>query len=79
MKSPLFTIITVCYQAESVIEATIRSVLDQSFTDFEYIIVDGASTDGTNEIIKKYFQAVCSFRVRLHPADYNLYRCRIFL
>ncbi|MBQ7586955.1 MAG: glycosyltransferase [Lachnospiraceae bacterium] len=54
MKSPLFTIITVCYQAESVIEATIRSVLDQSFTDFEYIIVDGASTDGTNEIIKKY-------------------------
>ncbi len=53
-KAPLFTIITVCYQAEAVIENTIKSVLDQRYDDFEYIIVDGASTDGTCEIIGKY-------------------------
>ena len=53
-KIPLFSIITVCYQAETVIEATIKSVLDQSLDDFEYIIVDGASTDRTREIISKY-------------------------
>ena len=53
-KAPLFTVITVCYQAETVIEDTIRSVLLQDYDDFEYIIVDGASGDGTCGIIKKY-------------------------
>lgn len=51
---PLFTIVTVCYQAHDVIEATIKSVLEQSYKDFEYIIVDGASTDGTCDIISRY-------------------------
>lgn len=49
-----FGIITVCYNAEDTIEATIRSVLSQTYTDYEYVIIDGASTDGTLDIIKKY-------------------------
>ncbi|MDF3864456.1 glycosyltransferase family 2 protein [Pseudomonas denitrificans (nom. rej.)] len=50
---PLFTIVTVTFNAESLLQQTIDSVLSQKFRDFEYIIVDGASTDGTVEIIRK--------------------------
>ena len=49
-----FSVITVCYNCKSDIERTIQSVLDQSMTDYEYIIIDGASKDGTTEIANKY-------------------------
>lgn len=49
-----FSIITVCKNAEKVIERTILSILPQTYLNIEYIIVDGASTDGTVEIIKRY-------------------------
>jgi glycosyltransferase involved in cell wall biosynthesis len=45
--SPLFSIITVTYNAASVIAPTLKSVKEQSFTDFEHLIVDGASRDDT--------------------------------
>lgn len=48
------SIITVCFNAESIIEETIKSVISQTYNDIEYIIVDGKSTDSTMEIIKKY-------------------------
>lgn len=54
MKHPLFSIITVCYNAEDLIESTIKSVLSQTNKDYEYIIVDGASQDRTLEILSKY-------------------------
>ena len=50
----LFTIITICRNSEGFIEKTIRSVISQDCKDYEYIIVDGASTDATLDIIKKY-------------------------
>lgn len=50
----LFTIITVCYNSEKTIEKTIQSILNQSCEDYEYLIIDGGSTDTTLEIIKKY-------------------------
>jgi glycosyltransferase involved in cell wall biosynthesis len=53
-KSPLITIITVVYNGAKYIEDTINSVLNQSYTNIEYIIIDGGSTDGTINIIKKY-------------------------
>ena len=52
--TPEFTIITVSYNSESTIERTIKSVLNQSYKNFEYIIVDGASTDKTNDIVESY-------------------------
>lgn len=50
----LFTIITVCFNSEKTIERTIQSVLNQTCQDYEYLIIDGASTDGTMEIVRKY-------------------------
>lgn len=47
------SIITITYNAERWLERTMRSVLEQTCTDYEYIIVDGASKDGTVDIIKR--------------------------
>ena len=55
-KSIKLSIITVCYNAEKVIEDTILSVLGQTYQDIEYILVDGGSQDKTLQIIEKYSQ-----------------------
>ena len=49
------SVITVCFNASETIEKTIRSVLNQTYADMEYIVIDGASTDTTVNIIKKVF------------------------
>lgn len=54
MSKPFFSIITITYNSSATIERTIKSILSQTYTDYEYIVVDGASTDGTIDIIKKY-------------------------
>jgi len=54
-KNPLkISIITVCYNSVRTIEQTIQSVIHQSYNNIEYIIIDGGSTDGTLDIIRKY-------------------------
>jgi len=51
---PLISVITVVRNGREVIEQTIRSVLDQRYPNLEYIVIDGGSTDGTVDIIKRY-------------------------
>lgn len=52
-----FSIVTVTYNSKKTVEQTIKSVLSQSYDNFEYILVDGASKDGTVDIIKKYAES----------------------
>ena len=50
------SVATVCYNCKNTIEKTIISVLMQTYKEIEYIIVDGASADGTLEIVNKYLE-----------------------
>ncbi len=52
--APLVTIITVCWNSAKTIEQTFQSVRSQTYSNIEYIVVDGGSTDGTVEILKEH-------------------------
>lgn len=54
MNLPKISIITIVYNNVRDIEHTLLSVINQTYSNIEYIIIDGASTDGTLEIIKNY-------------------------
>jgi len=64
------SVITVCFNSADTIEKTIRSVTDQNYSDIEYIVVDGKSTDGTISIIEKYKNKISKF---ISEKDEGLY------
>ena len=57
-KDPLLSIVTVVMNGERYLEETIQSVIRQTYDNVEYIIIDGGSTDGTVDIIKKYEEQI---------------------
>ena len=48
------SIITICFNIKNEIEQTLKSIVNQTWQDFEWIVIDGGSTDGTLDILKKY-------------------------
>ncbi len=65
------TVITVCLNAQDLIERTLKSVCEQSYKDIEFIIFDGMSNDGTKEIIEKYIEHIDFFRREKDAGVYN--------
>src|SRR5882672_4996121 len=51
---PRISLVTSVYNGEKYLEATIRSILSQGYPNLEYFVIDGGSSDGTVEIIRKY-------------------------
>ena len=73
MDEVLVSVITVCYNSAVTIEDTIRSVINQSYLNWEHIIVDGGSTDRTIEIIESH-ENEYNGRLRLYQgADKGIY------
>lgn len=68
---PLISIITVVFNAADTIEQTILSVINQSYINIEYIIIDGGSLDGTVEIIKKYQDKIKHWRSEKDDGIYD--------
>jgi len=61
MFNPKLSIITIVYNNAADIERTMLSVINQTYHNIEYIVIDGASTDGTLDIIKKYADRISQF------------------
>ena len=70
-EQPLVSIITVCFNSENTIRQCIRSVLRQTYSNIEYIIIDGLSSDNTQEIILEYISAIDYF---ISEPDNGLYQ-----
>ena len=77
---PKVSIITVCYNAVDLIEDTLKSVLNQTYSDIEYIVIDGGSKDGTIDVIEKYESRIARFISEPDKGIYDamnkgLYKC----
>ena len=54
MKTPKVTVLMPVYNGEKYLKEAIESILNQDFTDFEFLIINDGSTDGSKEIIASY-------------------------
>lgn len=70
-EQPAISIVTRAYNVEAYIHECADSVLGQSFTDFEWIVLDNGSTDETGNILKEYADRDCRIRLFINNENYN--------
>ena len=68
-----FSIITVCFNSEKTIRRTIESVVNQTYKNFEYIVIDGNSTDHTLDIVEEYREQLGNRLVVVSEPDRGIY------
>lgn len=66
-----FSVVTIVYNGEKEVERTIEAVLNQTYDNIEYIIVDGASKDGTMDIVRKYESKIAKIISEPDSGIYN--------
>lgn len=70
-QSPRVSIVTVTYNAAACVRETLESVIKQTYQDIEYIVIDGGSKDGTQDIIKGYTERITHFRSEPDKGTYD--------
>lgn len=68
----LISIIVPVYNVKNYIQATIQSVLDQTYTNWELVLVEDGSTDGTKELVEQYLQAHPDDRIQFYIVPENI-------
>lgn len=76
MKAPLVSVIMPAYNAEKYIEEAIRSVMAQTVTDWELVVIDDCSTDGTREVIKGLCAEEARIRYYENPENLGVAKTR---
>jgi glycosyltransferase involved in cell wall biosynthesis len=69
--APKVSIITSTYNAAATLEKCLDSILSQSRTDWEYLVIDGGSTDGTRELLKKYEHSIDYWLIEADEGVYD--------
>ena len=67
----LISIITVAYNNKNGLEETIKSVINQTYRDFEFVIIDGGSNDGSKELLESYSSQIDFWVSELDKGIYN--------
>jgi glycosyltransferase involved in cell wall biosynthesis len=70
INKPLITVITVVYNDADNLAITLKSVAEQNYKDFEFLVIDGNSTDRTLEVIKQYEDIISTW---ISESDKGIY------
>lgn len=69
--NPIFSVITVCWNEVDVIRETCESIVNQTYSSFEWIVIDGGSSDGTQKVLEEYSEHMAYYVSEKDEGIYN--------